>query len=145
MLTPQQSREFRLQLQQAREFALKDAEAFGGIIHVVERLGQFLFPEGRGLGDYKSAISKVAKDSALATDVPAERRDVHTPFSLLYDMVKNGRNDALHIGAFARHLTTHAIELALILEDALRMTEHTNRVQRLHGSRTRLCGTLASS
>ena len=46
------------------------------------------------------------------------------PFSLLYGIVKNGRNDALHIGAFARHLTTHAIELALILEDALRMIEN---------------------
>jgi CBS domain-containing protein len=33
------------------------------------------------------------------------------------------RCDALHQGAFARHLTSHAIELALILEDALRSSE----------------------
>ena len=32
-------------------------------------------------------------------------------------------NDALHQGAFARHLTIHAIDLALILEDALRSFE----------------------
>src|ERR1700757_614277 len=29
------------------------------------------------------------------------------------------RNDALHQGAFARYLTKHAIELAILLEDAL--------------------------
>ena len=128
MLTSEQSREFRLQLQHAREDALKDAEAFDGIIHVVERLGLFLSRKVQDLGKYKLKVSAVAEHSALASDIPAVRRDVHTPFSLLYDMVRNGRNDALHIGAFARHLTTHAIELALILEDALRMIDHTKYV-----------------
>jgi hypothetical protein len=33
--------------------------------------------------------------------------------------VRQGRNDALHHGAFARHLTARAIELSIILEDAL--------------------------
>ena len=33
--------------------------------------------------------------------------------------MKDGRNDALHQGAFARHLTKHAIELAIVLEDVL--------------------------
>lgn len=37
----------------------------------------------------------------------------------LYDLVEQGRNEALHQGAFARHLAEHAIELALALEDAL--------------------------
>ncbi len=46
-----------------------------------------------------------------------------TPFSRLYDLVQDARNDALHQGAFARHLTIHAIGLALILEDALRSSE----------------------
>jgi len=39
---------------------------------------------------------------------------------LLYDLVKDARNYALHQGACARYLTGHAIELALVLEDALR-------------------------
>jgi CBS domain-containing protein len=68
-------------------------------------------------------LEKLAELSPLATVVPDQWRSVHTPFSLLYGMVKEARNDALHIGASARHLTTHAIELALILEDALRMCE----------------------
>jgi CBS domain-containing protein len=48
---------------------------------------------------------------------------VLTPFSQLFDLVKDARNDALHQGAFARHLTGHAIELALILEDALKRSD----------------------
>ncbi len=125
-MTPMQARDFRQQLQHMREDALKDAEAFDGIIHVVERLGQFLDPKKSGLGQYKCAVTGVAVKSALAADVPSKSRNVHMPFSLLYDIVAKGRNDALHVGAFARHLTTHAIELALILENALRIIENPN-------------------
>lgn len=129
MLTPEQAREFRLQLQHARENALKDAEAFDGIIHVIERLGSFLMDgKGKNLRKYKDKVWQVAKYSALATDPPELWRRIHTPFSLLYDIVTDARNDAVHIGAAARHLTTHAIELALILEDALRMIEDTKKV-----------------
>jgi CBS domain-containing protein len=122
------ARDFRLQLQQARENALKDAEAFDGIIHVVERLGSFCLGRVEALGAYRLAVEKLANLSALATVVPDKWRSVHTPFSLLYAMVKDARNDALHIGAFARHLTTHAIELALVLEDALRILEMAKHV-----------------
>ncbi len=122
-MTPEAARDFRLQLQQARENALKDAEAFDGILHVVERLGSFCLGSVEGLAKYQPKLEEVVERSPLATDIPAQWRNVHTPFSLLYGMVKDARNDALHIGASARHLTTHAIELALILEDALRMCE----------------------
>ncbi|MFN7859639.1 MAG: CBS domain-containing protein, partial [Pseudanabaena sp.] len=40
-------------------------------------------------------------------------------FKDLYDSVKDGRNDAMHHGAYARHLTDHAVQVALIIEDAL--------------------------
>src|SRR5450759_829646 len=128
VMTPEAARDFRLQLQVAREDALKDAEAFDGIIHVVERLGSFLLERMDGLGKYKPEVAKIAKFSTLATEVPTEWRSVHTPFSQLYDMIKDARNDAMHTGASARHLTTHAIELALILEDALRMCEESKYV-----------------
>src|SRR5262245_710110 len=122
------ARDFRLQLKQARESALKDAEDFEGIIHVIERLGSFCAGRVGSLGEYESEVKKLAELSPLALDVPSQWRSVHTPFSFLYKMVKDARNDALHIGAFARHLTTHAIELALILEDALRMLEENKYV-----------------
>lgn len=121
------ARDFRLQLQQARENALKDAEAFDGIIHVVERLGSFCLGSVENLYVYRHAVEKLANLSALATDVPNQWRNVHTPFRLLYAMVKDARNDAMHQGASARHLTTHAIELSLVLEDALRMSENVKK------------------
>jgi CBS domain-containing protein len=114
---------FADQLRSAREAALKDAEAFDGIIHAVERLGSFLSPKSENLGQYKCELEKIASTSAMAEEVPKSFRNVLTPFSLLFDLVKDARNDALHQGAFARHLTGHAIELALILEDALRRSE----------------------
>jgi CBS domain-containing protein len=126
-MTGNAARDFRRQLQQAREDALKDAEAFDGIIHVVERLGSFCLGRVAALGNYKSVVMKVARRSPLA-HVPTARRNAHTPFSLLYDLVKDARNDVAHQGAAARQLTTHAIQLALVLEDALRIIENAKTV-----------------
>jgi len=117
------ARDFRIQFRQARDNALRDAEAFDEIIYVIERLGIVLTGQMRSLGQYQSEIKKFADDSPLANYVPNKHRDVHTPFNLLYDIVTEARNDALHIGAFARHLTSHAIEVAIVLEDALRTKE----------------------
>jgi len=125
-ITGKVARGFRIQLQHAREDALKDAEAFDGILHVVECLGSFCFGRVAALGPFQPEVEKVARLSPLA-DVPAQWRSVHIPFSLLYNLVKDARNDAMHQGASARHLTTHAIELALVLEDALRMSENAEK------------------
>jgi len=65
------------------------------------------------LDKYKVAITQIADKSGLSNQAYL------TPFSHLYELVREARNDALHQGAFARHLTSHAIELAIILEDAL--------------------------
>jgi hypothetical protein len=111
---------FSGQLREARENALRDSDAFDGIIHMVERLGSFLGKKIGDLGKYREDLEDRASHSALAKDVPNQWPSVHIPFSLLYDLVKDARNDALHQGAFARHLTGHAIELSLVLEDALR-------------------------
>jgi CBS domain-containing protein len=108
------------QLRQARENAIRDSEAFDEIIHVVERLGSFLCERIGDLGKYREHVVEKGRLSALAEDVPDRWRGIHIPFSLLYDLVRNARNDALHQGAFARRLTGHAIELSLVLEDALR-------------------------
>jgi predicted transcriptional regulator len=117
---------FANQLRAARLRALADAEAFDGIVHVVERIGSYLTREqqrknGRpfALGGYEDALNDLAATSALADLVPAEFRNILTPFKALFQSVKVARNDALHQGAFARHLTKHSIELAIILEDAL--------------------------
>jgi hypothetical protein len=116
---------FANQLRSARLAALGDAEAFDGIIHALERIGSYLSEERLGdqgkpgnLGQY-SDLKQLASSSAIATETPNQFRNILTPFAELYDLVSVARNDALHQGAFARHLTKHAIELAIILEDAL--------------------------
>lgn len=117
---PEVALAMRDQLRDARTKALDDAEGFQGIIWAIERLGQ-LITQGKGLtlDRYERALCRLAGASVLAEDVPARFRESHTPFSELYKLVKTARNDALHQGAFARHLTEHAVLLSLVLEDAL--------------------------
>ncbi len=111
---------FAGQLREARESALRDCEAFDGILYAVERLGSFLYGKIKHLGAYQSKIEAIASDSPLAETIPCRYPSLHVPFSRLYDLIKEARNDALHQGAFARRLTSHSIEISLVLEDALR-------------------------
>jgi len=46
------------QLRQARDHAFRDSEAFDEIIHVVERLGSFLYKALGDLGSYKKDIEE---------------------------------------------------------------------------------------
>lgn len=111
---------FADQLRDARENALRDSEAFHGIIHVVERLGSFRKGAIGDLWKYKNDLQELADQSALAIKVPALQPGAHVAFDRLYDLVRYARNDAIHQGAVARRLTGQAIQLSLILEDALR-------------------------
>jgi hypothetical protein len=87
---------FANQLRSAREAALKDAEAFDGIIHAVERLGQFLTKRSAGsLSEYANDLKKIASRSALAEEVP-ERFSGLPTFSRLLHLVEYARNDAFH-------------------------------------------------
>jgi hypothetical protein len=110
---------FRDQLREARALAINDAEAYDQLLFSIERLGSALSRAVGGLKDFEQSLTSLAGNSALAKFVPKQWRDWHTPFPTLYDMVRDARNDALHLGAFARHLTAHAIQLEIILEDAL--------------------------
>jgi hypothetical protein len=115
---------FRDQLREARAEALRNAEDFDGLLFAVERLGSLLnYGEGRGLGDYKDSIVALSHRSPL-TSSEAIANPSSIPFERLYSLVSRARNDALHQGAFARHLTIHATELAIILEDALMADSH---------------------
>lgn len=117
---------FRDRFRDARLVALKDAEAFHDLLFILERFGYFLQGEEGTLWKYEKAIVAQAKKSVLAVEIPTDHRDWHTPFRKLYYLVRTGRNDALHQGAFARNLTVHATQLALVLEDAL--TDDTTKI-----------------
>ena len=110
---------FRDQLREARLKAQADAEAFEDIVFVLERLGCYLNKKQGDLGKYKERIVGVASRSPLFYTVPDAFRELHIPFPILYDRVRRARNDAMHGGAAARYATSHAVELALVLEDAL--------------------------
>jgi hypothetical protein len=110
---------FRDQLREARFKAQKDAEAFDEIVFVVERLGCYLKEQQGDLWKYRPFIVELATCSTLFCATAGARREVHTPFPQQYDLVREARNDRAHEGAAARHATSHAIELALVLEDAL--------------------------
>ena len=118
-LGPTETLSFRDQLRAARQSAFRDAEGFTEIILCLERLGSFVHPKGRNLSHYREYIASIAESSPLANEIPKGYRDYHTPFNVLYRIIRLGRNLAAHEGVAARHLTTNAVTLALVLEDAL--------------------------
>jgi CBS domain-containing protein len=119
---------FREKFREAREAAQRDAENFDSIVFVLEKLGSLL-TEGKriGLAAYKNDLTKLARMSPLA-EVEESHRPFHVPFLQLFDFVRQGRNTAMHEGVFARNLTQHAIQLSIILEDALALKVQMNHV-----------------
>jgi hypothetical protein len=117
-MNQQEALHFRDEFRNARALALQDAERFQDVLFVLERFGSFLAGKIQDLGKYERLVVDFAKKSPLA-DGHAGASSWHTPFPALYDYVRVSRNDALHQGAFARHLTAHVVKLALVLEDAL--------------------------
>ncbi|MCX5734291.1 MAG: hypothetical protein NTW68_08200 [candidate division NC10 bacterium] len=110
---------FRDQLRTARAKALEDAEGFQDVLFCLEGIGVHLLGKVESLFEYKGKLAHIAANSPLATDVPAIASTWHSSFDTLYDDLRHARNDAAHQGAYARTLTSHAVALALILEDAL--------------------------
>lgn len=109
---------FRNELRDARAVALRDAEGFDSILFAIERLGSFLLERIEALGEYQSVLIRLAQKSPLS-HLPRPLHGWSPPFNRLLGQLVEARNDALHQGAFARHLTSHAMDVSLILEDAL--------------------------
>jgi hypothetical protein len=116
---PEVRAHFLEELRQGRLTAQKDAEAFDQLLFVFERLGCFLTGQAATLGKYQVKLLALAGESALGGPLTGLMADWHSDREPLYSLVNQARNDALHQGAGARHLTEHAIELALLFEDAL--------------------------
>lgn len=110
---------FRDQFREARATVLRDSEAYEAIVLVLERLGRFRQPKANGMGRFREELQSIASGSPLARSIPERRPDFHLDFTTLYEAVREARNLAVHEGALARHLSTHALECALVLEDAL--------------------------
>jgi precorrin-8X/cobalt-precorrin-8 methylmutase len=109
-------RYLRDELRDARARAFEDAEGFQPVIVALERMGAALTGEVHSLGAYEHAVNQyVANSLGAGRSAPSSE----TPFPVLYELVRRGRNDAAHQGAYARLLTQHAIAVALVVEDAL--------------------------
>lgn len=129
-LTLKERRYFLAQLRGGRAQALRDAEGFPGLVHSIERLG-FHLSGGRasGLWRMQPYLGRIAEASCLASEVPTLWPQWHTPFSTMLDHLRRARNEAAHEGVYARHLTQAAIEISIVLEDAL--AEPTMRISEL--------------
>ena len=119
MLSEEKKQFYRDQLRLARDTALADAEGFMAVIHTLELMGQQLTGSIDDLGEYRKKLKCVAGLSSLSHKIVSKYPAYHTKFSVLYEELRRARNAAVHQGAYARILTDHAVNLAIILEDAL--------------------------
>ena len=138
---------FRNEFREARATALKDAEGYQQILFVLERLGAYLLeqeytgklclkkkrPEKKRLekrvaptmSQFQCHIITLVKRYHCFQGEPPD----HIAFDSLYDMVRQARNDALHQGAVARNLTSHSVQLSLMLEDALMSASESKKIE----------------
>jgi CBS domain-containing protein len=107
----EQQVELLAKLRDARYLVLRDAEAFHEAATTLEYVGQVSCGQIRnGLGYYKKEIVDLA--------VKTKRHDA-PEVGKLFEVVREARNKAVHVGSFARHLNSRLIELILILEEAI--------------------------
>jgi hypothetical protein len=112
-------RAFRDEFRNARTEALRDAEGCTAIFVAAERLGACVVGPQTGLGRYESALEGICRRSVSIGYLADRHPEYHATFQRLFRIFVSGRNQAVHVGAFARNLTRLAIELALFLEDGL--------------------------
>ena len=89
------------------------------VIHTLELMGQKLTGTMLNFGGYQTKLNCVAGLSSLSHKIVSECPEYHTKFNILYEELRQARNDAVHQGAYARILTDHAVDITIILEDAL--------------------------
>lgn len=119
-MTPEIRRYFFDALRTARAASLGDGEAFDAIVVVVEQLGALLkFKPSTGLQSIEPELHGIAEKSALAQIIPAAWPFLHRDWTRLFGFCLQARNEAIHQGARARHLSSYWVQLSLILEDAL--------------------------
>ena len=109
---------YRDEIRAARYAVTEKGAGYEVIVQAVERLGAYLWnpKKKRGfgnLGEYKGVL----RDLIL------------TDFDRVYKRVRNGRNAGVHQGAEARPLIQNTVELAIMLEHALREASGMNKAK----------------
>ena len=125
--------EYRNEIRKARQAVTEEGAGYEVIVQAVERLGAYLWNpcsergKFRGkfgdMGKYKEKLKNLVKDPV-----------VMTYFCRVYERVQIGRNAGVHQGAEARPLVQNAVELAIMLEQALREVSGMNEAQEVMAS-----------
>ena len=101
-------------LRAARIKAQDDSENWEILVQAFERIGQM--EKGKqcnGLGAYKEFLIKIADDCYQGNEhAPLYQ----TPPAVLFDLIKESRNSAIHTGFAARNLVRHCIDFSIHLE-----------------------------
>lgn len=118
-LSDLECRHYRDLLRAGRYAALADSEGFIQICFALEAIGLRLLRKQADLGSYKTELAKLAQKSSVLSELTKTHPSTFKAFDSLYEIVRKARNDNMHMGAYARHATTAAIELCIGLEESL--------------------------
>jgi CBS domain-containing protein len=72
------------------------------------------------MGEGQKSLAPIA--ARAPSDLHERLPGLFSPFEVLFEIVRQARNDAMHTGAYARRATAKALELCLVLEDGLMAT-----------------------
>lgn len=106
-LAPEVRRHLRDQLRAAPAEVLQDAEAFGAVVQVVERIGRLAGVDGHGMGDAKGAVVSISTKFSLAASVPKLHPASHTPFARRYELVQAQRRHPRRCVGAQPHCSMH--------------------------------------
>lgn len=101
---------FRDRLREARYGALADAEGFPQMCFAFEALGARLREDSGSLEKYRPYLCAL-----VARNLPIGFED----FATLFEAVKQARNYVMHTGAYARNAAVSAVQLSLLIEEAI--------------------------
>jgi hypothetical protein len=108
---------FRDRLREARYGTLANAEGFQQMCFALEALGARLRADSGTLEKYQRFLNHLVQQNH-----PIGFQN----FDLLYEAVKQARNDAMHTGAYARHAAECAVRLSLLIEEAILLQRKNN-------------------
>ncbi len=107
VIAPATAIHFRGELRRARERALSDGEGYQPILFAVERLGRQLWPTRNTLGGFACCFRDLVKQHHPLAGEGAD--DHELAFAQRYDIVREARNDAMHIGTANRRESSRSV------------------------------------
>lgn len=120
---------FRNRFRVARAAAEKSDRDCMEILYALEDFGRVLTggqnPRKQNLGRYQNCVTEFVDKHYPDKDRPQYQID----FGRLYTVVRQARNSAAHAGARSRYFAPRAVELSLIMEDALMCAADTDKVK----------------